>query len=558
MNEYLAAAVDELYLLGIRQIVISPGSRSTPLSMLFCERGFEVYLDIDERSAGFFALGIAKEKKHPVVLVCTSGSAVTHYLPAITEAKCSRIPLLIISADRPPELQNVAAPQTINQRNILGDYTNYFEELTIVSNDDFSYPRIVMQKAYLKCLSPLFAPVHINVPIREPLIPNLNAIDFSQGRIHNLFQYFAGIRKIKENFCSEWNFLSQEKGVIICGGDANSDYQKDIVRLGERLNVPILADPLSNLRNLESQVIIDSYDAFLNESFIAKELIPDYVLLFGQPPISKRVKNFLELNNKIKCIQIDEVAEYRNPSLNTCIVVETAPKDFIEKITFKNDNKDFLYKWLYYQKNMRKKINMVKKETALFEGKIIQIIRDIIPSNGRLVAANSMTIRDIDYFWEAHSGGCKILCNRGTNGIDGTISTALGVAVDNDLTVLLTGDLAFFHDMNGLLIGKTHNLKLVIVLFNNNGGGIFHYLPQKGERYFEYLFSTPHNLQFSGLEAMYGIKYFKISDYDSFEKVFIESINSLEKNIYLIEVKTDKNRSWELHQKYTKWEERKK
>lgn len=192
MNEYIAAAVDELYLLGIRDIVISPGSRSTTLSMLFCEHKFNVYLNIDERSAGFFALGIAKEKKCPVVLVCTSGSAVAHYLPAMTEAKQSRIPIIILSADRPPELQNVGAPQTINQKNILGEFVNYFEELSIPRQEDFVYPRIVMQKAYLKCLALPRGPVQINIPLREPLVPDLLSLNFEEGRFKNQFEFYEG------------------------------------------------------------------------------------------------------------------------------------------------------------------------------------------------------------------------------------------------------------------------------------------------------------------------------------------------------------------------------
>ena len=178
MNEYIAVAIDELSLLGIKEAVLSPGSRSTPLSMWFCEHSeIHTYLNIDERSAAFFALGIAKKKNRPVVLVCTSGSAAAHYLPAVTEAKRSRIPLILLTADRPAELQNVGAPQTINQHKIFGEFLNYYEELSIPDEkQQFVYPRIVMQKAYLKCNGMNAGPVQINIPIREPLVPDLNSV----------------------------------------------------------------------------------------------------------------------------------------------------------------------------------------------------------------------------------------------------------------------------------------------------------------------------------------------------------------------------------------------
>lgn len=199
MNEYIASVVDELYELGVREVVISPGSRSTPLSMLFCEyKKYKVYLNIDERSSAFFALGIAKEQYRPVALVCTSGSAVAHYFPAITEARHSRIPLIILTADRPPELQNVGAPQTINQNNIFGGFANYYEELAIPNESNFyTYPRIVMRKAFLKCQGNPKGPAHINIPLREPLVPELDQKYFEYGRDDIPFHFESGVEQVQ-------------------------------------------------------------------------------------------------------------------------------------------------------------------------------------------------------------------------------------------------------------------------------------------------------------------------------------------------------------------------
>lgn len=547
MNEYIAAVVDELHCLGVKEAVLSPGSRSTPLSMWLCEQtNINTYLDIDERSAAFLALGIAKKKNKPVVLVCTSGSAVAHYLPAVIEAKHSRIPLIILSADRPAELRNVGAPQTIDQDRILGQFLNYYEELAIPDeNQQFIYPRIVMQKAYLKCSAICAGPVQINVPIKEPLVPELDAKFFVLGR--NCHKLQMNLGKMVTPFSQE--FFRHKKGIIVCGAKPGKQYPEKMISLGKMLNAPVLADPLSNVRQYDDEVIIDSYDSFLKNENIKAELEPDYILLFGQAPISKRLQQFIALNKNAECLQVDASTEYRNPSLTTTLFIQTEPEDFVERISYQNEDNSYLKRWQFWQKKMRDKLETAWQEKEMFEGKIIQMLQEAMPKESYLVSANSMAIRDIDYFWKADDKKVKILCNRGANGIDGTISTALGVSICGNPTVLLTGDLAFYHDMNGLLVGKNHGLDLVIILINNDGGGIFQYLSQKGKRYFDYLFSTPHGIDFQGVQTLYGVKYHKVSDYTDFQESFSNAIKG--QGIHVLEVVTDKERSRELHEKYT-------
>lgn len=546
-NHYMAAIVDELYQLGIREAVLSPGSRSTPLSMLFCKYGkFKVFLNIDERSAGFFALGIGKEHNRPVVLVCTSGSAAAHYYPAVAEARYSRIPLLILTADRPPELQNIGAPQTMNQSSMFGTFVNYYEELSIPGKGElFTYPRMVMRKAYLKCQGAPKGPVQINVPVREPLVPELNQEWFEQGRSKLPFVFHTGSSSVEID-CSN---MQGKNGIIVCGADAACTCHEEIIELGTRLKTPIVADPLSNLRSFESDIIIDSYDAFLKQQTAMEELKPDYMILLGQPPVSKRLQQFLSLHKGAACFQVDASLEYRNPSLITTQYIQADTREFIRQIPLVNKQNRYLKQWQCWQKKMRTKLDTVSQESALFEGKIVNLLQEAMPENSRLVAANSMAIRDIDYFWRTQEQRIKLLCNRGTNGIDGTISTALGISTSDHTTVLLTGDLAFFHDMNGLLIGKTHALRLIIILFNNNGGGIFEYLPQKGKQYFEYLFSTPHGIDFRGIQLLYGVNYRRITDYEDFQDSFQEALAA--EGICVIEVGTDKEESWKLHETYT-------
>ncbi|QPS70204.1 2-succinyl-5-enolpyruvyl-6-hydroxy-3-cyclohexene-1-carboxylic-acid synthase [Lactococcus garvieae] len=542
-NEYLAPLVDELYLLGVQEAVFSPGSRSTALAMLFEEYGkYDTYVNIDERSAAFFALGIAKSQQRPVVLICTSGSAAAHYLPAITEAKHSRIPLIVLSADRPNDLQFVGAAQTVNQTDYFGKFVNHYEELNRPTEINFwTYPRKVAQRAFMAAVNPPAAAVQINVPISEPLIPDLSPENYPQGRKE--FSLHKG--KLQPTFIPEL------KGnvLIFAGPDSNSDYQKSLLSLSEKLNAPILADPLSNLRNFNHPNIIDAYDAFLAHPQLIKSLKVDYFLQFGQIPVSKRVLQLIGQNPAAEYIQIDAALDYRNPSQTTTQVIQADINAFCQAVKPVSNASEHLSKWQELQKVMRQKLSTVEKETAPFEGRYVHILQKLLPDHSQLLISNSMAIRDVDYFWRSQEADIHLLGNRGTNGIDGQESTALGISTAGKPTVLLTGDLSMLHDINGLIVGKTHQLDLTIVLFNNDGGGIFHHLAQKGQPHFDYLFSTPHGLDFGGLAQLMGLDYHLVTDYQDFEQIFNQSL--AEKGMHLLEVKTDKDVSLELHKKYT-------
>lgn len=547
MTNYYAALVDELYQLGIREVVISPGSRSTPLALLFCEHQFQTYVNIDERSAGFFALGIARDRQRPVVLLCTSGSAVANYFPSIVEAKFSKVPLIILTADRPPELRMVGAPQTIDQNKIFHQYTNFYEELALPDNSlsMCRYVRVVMQKAYAFSFVHTFGVSHINIPIREPLLPDLANMDFKIGRQRQPLLIQTG----EQTSTFDSSCLFNKKGILICGFDSYSDYHEDVIALAQKLKAPLLADPLSNLRNYESEFIIDSYDAFLKSNTLQHSLAPEFIIHFGLLPVSKRLQQFISLHEDALYIQVGKSFEYSNPMLSTQTYVIASPKTFAQSIDVIHIDTEYLSTWQKLQKQMRNKLNSSRDESAFFEAKIIQKIQELLPNSSRLVVANSMPIREVDFFLEARQQDIKVMCNRGANGIDGVVSTALGVSTANLPTVLLTGDLSLFHDMNGLLLGRTHNLNLTIVLLNNNGGGIFRYLPQSTQKNFEYLFLTPHNINFEGTAIAYGLTYYKTLDEHSFEAAFTNSIDS--QGIHLIEVPLDSAISKTLHDKYT-------
>lgn len=574
MNEYIAALVDEFYQLGVRHAVFSPGSRSTTMAMLFKEHeGFETYMNIDERSASFMALGIAKAHKEPTVLVCTSGSAVAHYLPAILEAQYSGIPLIVLSADRPHTLLHVGAPQTVDQHKIFGTAVNYFEELAVPQESHYyTYPRQVARKSYMKAMDTKKGPVHINVPLFEPLVPELSRNHFEAGR--------SSFKVVKPNYGSVFDcrhendlthinnavdiahgndgtneindlFKRYERILIIAGPQIDIDEAETIRSFGEALQAPILADPLSNVRGCgTSKVVISTYDALLAGQALWNELKPDCVIQFGQIVVSKRVQQMIASWTDVEYVEVNPTMDSMNPTGKTTIHMQ-ASIDVFTHLHGKNNSSDtYLNIWRRLDQAGKKQLSTAIDEPHCFEGRTIRELQKKIPEDGQIFVANSMTIRDFDYFWFSGESKAVLYGNRGVNGIDGTISTALGLAVNGRPTYLVTGDLSLFHDLNGLAVAKTHNLNLTIILHNNDGGGIFEYLPQKGTKHFDYLFSTSQGLDYSGAAKLYGCGYTKISSPDELSSVLAKI--GQESGVHIIEIPTNREYSRELHKKYTK------
>ena len=592
MNEYIAALVDEFYQLGVRHAVFSPGSRSTTMAMLFTEHeGFETYMNIDERSASFMALGIAKAHKEPTVLVCTSGSAVAHYLPAILEAQYSGVPLVVLSADRPHTLLHVGAPQTVDQQKIFGTAVNYYEELAVPQEAHYyTYPRQVARKAYMKAMDTKKGPVHINVPLFEPLVPELDSKHFEAGRSpFNVVKphYSSGCNYDNTSRISHVNnsssskkdsLLGQYKNILILAGpqvdvaEANS-----ILSFATTLQAPILADPLSNVRRCNktdaidanhefainrsndtdvtqkkyfSDVVISTYDAFLADKELWPILKPDCVIQFGQIVVSKRVQQMVASWDNVEYIEVNPTMDSMNPTGKTTMHMQASIDVFTNLYGVQNDSQAYLDKWQHLETVGKQKLGKAIEEPSCFEGRTIRELQQHISDNAQVLVANSMSIRDFDYFWFGGESTAVLYGNRGVNGIDGTISTALGLATNGLPTYLVTGDLSLFHDLNGLAVAKTHNLNLTIILHNNDGGGIFEYLPQKGTKHFDYLFSTSQGLDFSGAAKLYGCGYTKIASPDELSTV-LANVSS-ESGVHIIEIPTNREYSRQLHKKYTK------
>ena len=617
MNEYIAALVDEFYQLGVRHAVFSPGSRSTTMAILFTEyEGFETYMNIDERSASFMALGIAKAHKEPTVLVCTSGSAVAHYLPAILEAQYSGVPLIVLSADRPHTLLHVGAPQTVDQQKIFGTAVNYYEELAVPQEDHYyTYPRQVARKAYMKAMDIKKGPVHINVPLFEPLVPELDRKHFEAGRspykvfkpnYGDVFSYqnrsnntsnasnvsdVSYTKNTTDNSANNTNnfnntnnsnnsnlLLAQYKRVLILAGpQIDVDEVESIHSFAENLQAPILADPLSNVRrchktgaidaNYEvasnrnndtdmtqkkhfSDVVISTYDAFLADKDLWPVLKPDCVIQFGQIVVSKRVQQMVASWDNVEYIEANPTMDSMNPTGKTTMHMQASIDMFTHLFAVKNESNAYLNRWQRLEVAGKAQLSTAIEEPSCFEGRTIRELQQHIPDNSQVLVANSMTVRDFDYFWFSGESDAVLYGNRGVNGIDGTVSTALGLATNHQPTYLVTGDLSLFHDLNGLAVAKTHNLNLTIILHNNDGGGIFEYLPQKGTKHFDHLFSTSQGLDYSGAAKLYGCGYTKISSPD--ELVSVLAKVSKESGVHIIEIPTDREYSRQLHRKYTK------
>lgn len=578
MNEYIAALVDEFYQLGVRHAVFSPGSRSTTMAMLFTEHeGFETYMNIDERSASFMALGIAKAHKEPTVLVCTSGSAVAHYLPAILEAQYSGVPLIVLSADRPHTLLHVGAPQTVDQQKVFGATVNYYEELAVPQEDHYyTYPRQVARKAYMKAMDTKKGPVHINVPLFEPLVPELDRKHFEAGRspfnvvkpnYSGGYNYDYKSSASHENNTSSNNdsFLAQYKNILILAGpQVDVGEVNSILSFATSLQAPILADPLSNVRRGynsvdshsdkdcidTSNVVISTYDAFLADKELWPVLKPDCILQFGRIVVSKRVQQMVGSWDNIEYIEVNPTMDSMNPTGKTTMHMQASVDVFTNLYSTVNDSNAYLKKWQILEEAGKAQLSTAIEEPSCFEGRTIRELQQHISSNAQVLVANSMSIRDFDYFWFSGESSAVLYGNRGVNGIDGTISTALGFATNGLPTYLVTGDLSFFHDVNGLAVAKTHNLNLTIILHNNDGGGIFEYLPQKGTKHFDYLFSTSQGLDYSGAAKLYGCGYTKITSPDELSAV-LANVSS-ETGVHIIEIPTNREYSRQLHKKYTK------
>jgi 2-succinyl-5-enolpyruvyl-6-hydroxy-3-cyclohexene-1-carboxylate synthase len=555
LTAYIAAFVAELFHSGVKDVVVSPGSRSTPIAMVLAEHPeINLHVHVDERSAAFFGLGIAKAQKGPVAILCTSGTAAANYFPAIVEARYSRVPLIVLTADRPHELREVGAPQAIDQIHLYGKQVKWFTEMALPekSNDVIRYARTVCARAAAIATQAPAGPVHLNFPLREPLIPLLDeALFHLDERPKGYVNVHNGELTVDETILSEiaTKFEEVNNGVIVCGNIVDEHFADAVTKLAEALQFPILADPLSQLRSGKhsSEYIIETYDTFLRNEDAKTFLKPDVVLRFGAMPISKALTIFLKENHDALQYVIDGGGGWRDPAALSTDMIYCNETTFCKSLlnsAKKKSETDFFDKWKSLNDLSKDHMTMINDEAELSESKLFYQLAQMLPNDATLFVGNSMPIRDLDSFFLNNDRGIKVMANRGANGIDGTISTALGAAVYSKPLYLVLGDLTFFHDLNGLLAAKLYDIDIHIILINNNGGGIFSFLPQADyPKNYELLFGTPLNMDFEHVVKMYNGKFTRIKDWDHFSSAMNQGIDSKGLNVYEIATKRDSNLS---------------
>ncbi|MEG4984291.1 2-succinyl-5-enolpyruvyl-6-hydroxy-3-cyclohexene-1-carboxylic-acid synthase [Microcoleus sp. BR0-C5] len=605
---WASVLAETLQRLGLTTAVICPGSRSAPLTIAFAQNNkIETIPILDERSASFFALGIAKKSGFPTALICTSGTAAANFYPAIIEARESRIPLLIFTADRPPELRDCHAGQAIDQVKIYGNYPHWQAELAIpsASRGLLEYLRQTVMYAIERSQFPTPGPVHLNIPFRDPLVPVPDPAVEALETEFNSEDFFAGLEPIVVAETStppsppllrggvgsameQWQKCS--RGIIIAGVAQPQDAEKYCSAIGQiskSLNWPVLAEGLSPARNYAqlNPHLISTYDLILRNRELADKLTPEIAIQIGDLPTSKELRNWLNKTQPKRYI-IDPSHHNFDPLHGQTIHLRTSVENLATILTLvpplikgglggdrapattaispqippltngestqvpplskgglggvlTSPSNEYLELWRNTEIQVRQTIDhKISEINNIIEPKVSWLLSQILPPATPIFIANSMPVRDVEFFWKPNNLEIKPFFNRGANGIDGTLSTALGVAHRNQSSIMLTGDLTLLHDTNGFLIKNKFVGSLTIILINNNGGGIFEMLPvAKFDPPFEEFFATPQQINFAQLCATYGVEHEVIEDWEQLKQKLSFLPNS---GIRVLELQTNR------------------
>ena len=528
-----------LFELGVNHVVFSPGSRSTPL-VLGCENqiGLRTIPILDERTAAFFALGLGKRTGRPAALICTSGSAPTHWFPAVTEADHSGVPLLLLSADRPPELQDCGAGQTIDQTKLFGPFARTFHQIQLPDESEESLGdlREIIVRAYTETTGRNPGPVHLNFPFREPLIYQdekpvkidlPERVDLSESPSGEVFSKTDEIVK---------KLGSGKRLLVIAGENAPLE---TFSKWHHPESPPILCDSLSPLRETTVPTRILRFENLLRSKDFRPKARPDAILQLGPLPTSKTLRNWLgELD--IPRIVIEPRGKNVDP-LTTPSLSYDLDFPLVSTLDLSECEKEWTSLWVESEKQVETKLDLFfSEESDWFEGKLARLLSLHLPRNAQLQVANSMPIRDLEWFWKGSDLERTLSGNRGVNGIDGTLGTALGIAHDSqNPSYLLTGELAFLHDSNALLASREFSGSLSVFLVNNQGGGIFENLSVAGLPAFEKCFATPQNCNFKMLCEAHGVEHVLPGNWEELIELIQSSPVS---GIRVVEIRTDRKK----------------
>jgi 2-succinyl-5-enolpyruvyl-6-hydroxy-3-cyclohexene-1-carboxylate synthase len=565
-NTALASAfTEELARGGLRQATVSPGSRSTPLALaLWRQPEIEVTVILDERSAAFFALGAAQAGDAPVAMLCTSGTAAANFHPAICEADESGLPLIALSADRPPELREIGAGQTIDQLKLYGSSVRWFCEVGNHEADDQG----LLHLRSLACRALAAArgevrpgPVHLNFAWREPLAPvriegavsasDRLALDGRPGR--PLTAVGPLLSQPSELLLEELTerIDRARTGVIVAGRQLDPGLREPLASLAQRSNFPILAEPTSQLRSgpHDRSHVVTTYDLLLRDRDFAEQSKPELVLRFGEMPTSKPLRAWL-VGSGAEQIVIDPRARWNEPTRRAATLIRADPRHLAEvcAASIEKAKREGIGLWLRAERAAREAIDSeLNGASSLHTEPALHLALGRAHSDGDLVyTASSMPIRDQESFLAAEKTDALFLCNRGANGIDGLISSAIGAAhASRRPTTVITGDLGLLHDIGGLAALREVTCPVRIVVIDNDGGGIFDFLPQAqalGEREFESLLRTPRGLDLAKAADLFALPHRRVETAPQLNV-------ALGAGTGLIEVKVERSNNVALHRR---------
>ena len=503
----------ELAACGVTDVVVSPGSRSTPLAVTARNQdGLRVAVQLDERVAGFCALGMAKSSGRPVAVVCTSGTAAANLHPAVVEAHHSGVPLVVCTADRPPELRDAGAGQTIDQVKLYGDHVGWFAEMPCDFDDPEYFARLAVRAATTAGAGPNPGPVHLNWPFRKPLEPQGPVPRF--GAL--IGQPVVPVRPLVEADVDAVGRLAGRRGLIVAGAlDVDDVGAAAIVGFAEAAGWPILADAGSQLRG-RGPMVLDGAEWVLGRA----DLDPDVLVRVGGPPSNRAVIDFVASCGATDRLLVDPRRRWEDPSFGWTEALASNPVALLGSAAGQMASADdaWAVSWIEAADDAWDRVETALGSGDLLEPLLAATLLRALPPEVALYASSSMPVRDVTSFWPPDALPRQVLVNRGANGIDGVISSALGAALALDQPVAaLVGDVALLHDIGGLLAASLSGADLTVVVPNNNGGGIFSLLPVAeggSEVYFEELFHTPHGVSMGDLANGLGVHYHRVEQAD--------------------------------------------
>jgi 2-succinyl-5-enolpyruvyl-6-hydroxy-3-cyclohexene-1-carboxylate synthase len=563
-NTALASAfAEELARCGLRHAVLSPGSRSTPLAhALWHQEEIETTVIVDERSAGFLAVGAAQASGAPVALLCTSGTAAANYHPAVCEADHSAVPLLVLTADRPPELRGVGAGQAIDQLKLYGSSVRWFCEVGTHQADDdgLLHYRSSACRAFAAARGePRPGPVHLNLPFREPLapLPDDGAVTATDelalnGRGGRPLTAVTPIDMEPSQFLLDevaGHIAEAPVGVIVAGRQLDPELREPLAHLAAAAGYPILAEPNSQLRcgPHDRSHVVTAYDLLLRDERFRENASPDLALRFGEMPTSKPLRSWLAESGADQIV-VDPLGDWNEPTRRAAAILRADPTEMAAGWAARlGEDRPLPAMWLEAERSAREAIEAELAGLDALTEPGLQIALANAYADGELIyTASSMPIRDQEAFLPATATDATFLCNRGTNGIDGLISSGIGAAIATGRpTTIVTGDLGLLHDVGGLAALRDVSTPVRIVVIDNDGGGIFHFLPQRDaldEVEFESLLGTPRGIDAGKAAALFDLPHRHVDSLDQISEALAAGTG-------LIEVKVDRQANADLHRR---------